>query len=82
MSVSTWDTSETPAKEFAMCDEIMVGLWAAVALGVGGLAGSCVLVGLAVLLCGVALVGLVREEVRRERRFQRRQGRIEARLRR
>jgi hypothetical protein len=64
-----------------MCDEIMVGLWAAVALGVGGLAGGWVVVGLAVLLCGLELGRLVADEVRRERRYQRRQGRIEARLR-
>jgi hypothetical protein len=65
-----------------MADEIMVGLWAAVALGVGGLAGGRVVVGLAVVLVGLELVGLAAQEARRLRRFERRQGRIEARLRR
>jgi hypothetical protein len=63
-----------------MCDEIMVAMWAAVALGAGGLAGSCVLVGLAVLLVGLELGGLAVQEARRLRRFERRQGRIDARL--
>jgi hypothetical protein len=65
-----------------MSDEIMVAVWAAVALGVGGLSGGCVVVGLAVLLCGLELGRLAAQEVRRLRRFERRQGRIEARLRR
>jgi hypothetical protein len=63
-----------------MSDEIMVAMWAAVALSAGGLAGSCVLVALALLLCGLELGGLAVQEVRRLRRFERRQGRIEARL--